>query len=416
MQACPIQFSAGGTAGITAVLAQSVILALLLLNAPAAHAQSYADGERAYLAEEYDKALAILRPLAEQGDSDAQVTLGLMYDHGHGVARDPQQAVAWYSRAAEQGVAAAQHDLGVKYFQGKGIEQDYRKAARWWQQAADAGLADSQFNLGLMYYHGQGLTQDYVKAAGLFQRAADQDYVNAQYTLAIMYATGQGIPQDYDKALPLFRKAANQGLAEAQYNLGVFYENGHGVARDTAVARRWYRQAADQSVTKAQARLEKLASDKTEGPAADTASRSKTSGPQDSSAAAAPAPESSANRKSSPAATVTESESTAARPATFPDSQRNSWLRQQVPDKFTIQLLSTTDEAAARQYVQAGDLGAEAGYVEVVIKGTTRYNVVVGIFDSREAAQKAAAELSDHIRREQKPWVRNIGLLQEIMQ
>ena len=44
---------------------------------------------------------------AEQGDAEAQTSLGLMYDNGKGVPQDYAEAVKWYRKAAEQGHLAA---------------------------------------------------------------------------------------------------------------------------------------------------------------------------------------------------------------------------------------------------------------------------------------------------------------------
>ena len=52
------------------------------------------------------------RKAAEQGDASAQYNLGVMYENGHGVEQDDEQAVFWYRKAAEQGYADAQYNLG----------------------------------------------------------------------------------------------------------------------------------------------------------------------------------------------------------------------------------------------------------------------------------------------------------------
>ena len=57
--------------------------------------------------------------LAEQGDAEAQISLGIMYDYGRGVPEDDTEAVKWYRKAAEQGVAKAQYNLGVMYTNGR---------------------------------------------------------------------------------------------------------------------------------------------------------------------------------------------------------------------------------------------------------------------------------------------------------
>ncbi len=42
---------------------------------------------------DYPAAFRILRPLAEEGDSQVQLAIGYMYDHGLGTAQDRAQAL-----------------------------------------------------------------------------------------------------------------------------------------------------------------------------------------------------------------------------------------------------------------------------------------------------------------------------------
>lgn len=65
--------------------------------------EGYQYAETAYLAGDYPEALRILRPLADQGDAEAQYVLGYMYYYGQGVASDPKVAQDWIRRAADQG-------------------------------------------------------------------------------------------------------------------------------------------------------------------------------------------------------------------------------------------------------------------------------------------------------------------------
>ena len=51
------------------------------------------DGYTAYNAGDYATALREWRPLAEQGNADAQYNLGMMYDEGEGVPQDDAEAV-----------------------------------------------------------------------------------------------------------------------------------------------------------------------------------------------------------------------------------------------------------------------------------------------------------------------------------
>ena len=76
---------------------------------------------------------------AEQGDSDAQSILGIMYDDGQGVVQDYKEAAKWYRLAAEQGDSDAQYNLGLLYFNGQGVVQDYKLAHMWLNIAATDG-------------------------------------------------------------------------------------------------------------------------------------------------------------------------------------------------------------------------------------------------------------------------------------
>jgi TPR repeat protein len=95
-------------------------------------------GSAAYQKGDYDAALQVWRPLAEQGDAMAQLNLGFMYDQGYGVPQDFQQAIKWYRRAAEQGNDRAQYNLGLMYDNGDGVPQDYVQAHMWYDLAGVA--------------------------------------------------------------------------------------------------------------------------------------------------------------------------------------------------------------------------------------------------------------------------------------
>ena len=75
-------------------------------------------GLAAYERDDYATALREWRPLAEQGDADAQFGLGLMYHDGDGVPQDGAEAVRWFRLAAGQGDAHAQLFLGQMYRDG----------------------------------------------------------------------------------------------------------------------------------------------------------------------------------------------------------------------------------------------------------------------------------------------------------
>jgi len=113
-----------------------------------------------------------LRARAEQGDAEAQGSLGTIYANGDGVTQDYAEAMRWYRRAADQGDFYAQHNIGVMYNNGEGVRQDYAEARRWYRLSANQGWPDAYSSLGLMYHHGRGVVQDYVEAHMWFHLAA----------------------------------------------------------------------------------------------------------------------------------------------------------------------------------------------------------------------------------------------------
>jgi hypothetical protein len=90
----------------------------------------------------YAQAALWYRKAAEQGDTDAEYSLGMMYEDGQGVPQDDTQAAAWLRKAAEQGDADAQWSLGGLYLHGQGVPRSYAEAYFWYDLAA-AGELDA---------------------------------------------------------------------------------------------------------------------------------------------------------------------------------------------------------------------------------------------------------------------------------
>lgn len=169
------------------------------------------DGEAAFQHHDYATALQILRPLAEKGNADAQINLGLMYAYGAGIPQDFAQARVWYRKAADQGYAEAQIYLGGTYAGGLGVPRDDAQAVVWYQKAADQGNAEAQTYLGDAYRNGRGVPQQtYEKALIWYRKAANQENAEAQTYLGWMYEEGAGAPKDYVRAHMWFNLAASR--------------------------------------------------------------------------------------------------------------------------------------------------------------------------------------------------------------
>lgn len=161
-----------------------VAMSVLLWPIVAARAAPIDDALQAVQRKDYAAAVRLLQPLAEGGDARAQVQLGTLHYHGHGVPENDALALQWYDRAARQGHAQAQYLLANLYaFGHAGVPEGHdamRVAAQWYFEAARQGHMDAQYSLGLLFLAGSGVTQNAAEARKWFGRAARQGHADAR--------------------------------------------------------------------------------------------------------------------------------------------------------------------------------------------------------------------------------------------
>lgn len=152
-----------------------------------------------------------LRLAADGGVARAQFSLGLRYESGTGVAKDPAQALHWFQKAAAQDYDEAEYMLGCCYNGEDGFVRDPAEAAKWWEKAAAQGYADAQYCLAMSYSVGQGVAQNPAEAAKWWKKAAEQSHADAQFFLGLSYAQGLGVPKTPEQAVYWLRQAAAHG-------------------------------------------------------------------------------------------------------------------------------------------------------------------------------------------------------------
>lgn len=190
---------------------------------------------------EYEKAMDLWMPLADDGDAKAQFGIGYLYDHGLGVPADSAEAIRWYRMSADQGYVLSQLNLGALYQEGReDLPADLGRAADWFRLAADQGNANAQYNLGKLYHRGQGLPRNNELAAQWLQKAADQGHVKAINLLGTLYTRGLGVEADPERGFQLVLQAAQQGDPAAQLNLAGQYIRGTGTEQDFVEALKWH--------------------------------------------------------------------------------------------------------------------------------------------------------------------------------
>jgi len=146
------------------------------------------------------------RKAAEQGNVDAQFSLGVAYEDGQGVQTNLTEAIKWLTKSAENGNLQAAGRLAMYYFFGSGEDKNIQEGIRWLRFGAERGDVLDQTTLALILrgggfpFHDIEIEKDPNEAAKWYLRAARQGDGDAQISIGEMYAQGEGVMQDFVEA------------------------------------------------------------------------------------------------------------------------------------------------------------------------------------------------------------------------
>ena len=156
-------------------------------------------GITAYYRGNYFEAYRILKPLADQDITRAQVRIATMLLEGRGVPPSRALATEWLLRAlssvqlaAARGEAWAQSDYGDYFADGVVMKQNFQQAVVWYRRSAQQGYSPAQANLGLMHMHGSGVRPNWNKAIEWFRTAAAKGNYAAQENLRLLEVKPKG--------------------------------------------------------------------------------------------------------------------------------------------------------------------------------------------------------------------------------
>jgi TPR repeat protein len=218
--------------------------------------------------------LDILKPLAEQGDVEAQYTVASIYDSGPDckLFENRNKALYWYELAAVGGHRESQGRLASIYWT-EDAYKDLSKAIRWYTEALKHEFKrDLAFDLACCYRERNSCHEDKIQAFIHFQKAAAEEnmetprpqiiapngnietlsaigptphyIVEGQYLMGYCYEKGEGVLRDPKKALECFEKAAQANNKSAQYKLHRLYEKGEGFPHDPEKSAEFLKAAA----------------------------------------------------------------------------------------------------------------------------------------------------------------------------
>lgn len=96
------------------------------------------------------EAIRLFTPIANAGDINAQLTLGMLYLQGEHIPVDYSLALKWYLRAFEKGDGDAYNDIGVMYRDGKGVSANRQIAYALFLMVhmEGRGTEDTQYRAG----------------------------------------------------------------------------------------------------------------------------------------------------------------------------------------------------------------------------------------------------------------------------
>lgn len=101
--------------------------------------------------EDYYEASEVCAPMAKEGNTDAQFSLGVMYYQGNGLMSDMSKAQHWIREAAQKNHKQAQYNLGIMLANGMGSSANLVEAYAWLKISDDNGYSaasDSVLQLG----------------------------------------------------------------------------------------------------------------------------------------------------------------------------------------------------------------------------------------------------------------------------
>ena len=406
------------------------ILVLLMLfissMGTAFAAGNYNTGAFYFANGDYNTALQIWAPLAQEGNPAAQYSIGLLYDQGKGVKKDPQTALKYFQAAIKQNLPAAQYYLGVKYYAGLGVkkspskaldlvtraaEQDHlqaqfqlayfydrgigtpvnlKKATQWYTRAAENGFGPAQHALAARYLTGRGTSLNLEQGVFWLEKAADQNDMDAMRDLGFLYYQGMGVKKDWTRARKLLLDPADEGSALAQYVLGEIYaQGGHGITQNISQARHWYSKARQSGNSDAAKRLKEL-----------SAVRSADSHKKPAAAKTVSNVKQKSQTKSAPAA------------INHLDNQRFAQLNN---NDYTIQILQAQYFQSIRKLID--QYRDRQTYVLKIKRNNKPFYVLsYGSFTDYAQAKQMAENLPEALQLKSSPWIRKTGQLKQLLE
>ena len=219
------------------------------------------------------------RRLAQSGDINAILSLGMLYRKGIGTVQNHEKSFECFKQAAERGSAAGMYNTAVGYIKGEGCKEDMRSAMVWLKRAVERRLPDAECCYAICLVDGRaGVDKDedeglrilrrlsespyerpdhmceyafrleargkFAEAKRWYQKSSDLGCDDAVCHLARMHLEGTGCPQNIPEGIRLYKMAAERSFPRSSYNLGMIYKRGlYGQEKDVEQAEKYLNRA-----------------------------------------------------------------------------------------------------------------------------------------------------------------------------
>ena len=111
---------------------------------------SETDPKKAFEKGDYETAFNLWLPIADNGDTEAQNYLGIIYSLGLGKKRDYKKSLEWYERAAKAGHSDAQRNYADMINYGRGTKKDNYQAYKWYYAALQQGNKKAEAQIAVI--------------------------------------------------------------------------------------------------------------------------------------------------------------------------------------------------------------------------------------------------------------------------
>lgn len=179
----------------------------------------------------------------ERGSGASCATLGAMFEHGNGAAKDPVHAARLYEKACDAGTTAGCVGLGLILSAEGRPPDDQARARDALQRACEQDDPRGCDALGTLFTEGRGGAADPAQAAILHDRACRAPYPAACGHLGALFEQGTGVSRDTSRARALYMRACSQGAPVWCAVIAEALAEGRGGAKDEGQAARLFDRA-----------------------------------------------------------------------------------------------------------------------------------------------------------------------------